>query len=161
MTQHQDLDVLQHGATARRRGFGFQIFGIEVVTFTRKEESTETVLCTTGWRGISVLISGQAMLTRWHCGEIAEGGVPILMANRSQDFTSYALQSQRVRFLTLRLGRKVSRSRMVEMVGDQVSAQVIEEIALDRGLDYHQVVVSDGREGDGAGINTTSTLRQP
>jgi hypothetical protein len=161
MTQPQDLDVLQHGATAKRRGFRFQIFGVEVVTFNRKEEPTETVLCTTGWRGLSVRLSGQVMLRRWHSGEIAEDAVPDLMVNRSQDFTSYLLQSQRARFLMLRIGRKVSRSRMVEMVGDQVSAQMIEEVAPDRGEDYQQVVISDGAEGEGGGVDATSALRQP
>lgn len=158
MTQPQDLDVLQHGATARRRGFRFQSFGIEMVTFIRKVEPTETVLCTTGWRGLSLRLSGQVILRQWRSGEIAEGGAPDLMVNRSQDFTSYVLQSQRATFLMLRIGRKVSRSKMVEMVGDQVSAQVIEEVALDRGVDYQQVVISDG---EGSGIDAPSTPRQP
>lgn len=158
MTQPQDLDVLQHGATARRRGFRFQSFGIEMVTFIRKVEPTETVLCTTGWRGLSLRLSGQVILRQWRSGEIAEGGAPDLMVNRSQDFTSYVLQSQRATFLMLRIGRKVSRSKMVEMVGDQVSAQVIEEVALDRGVDYQQVVISDG---EGSGIDAQSTPRQP
>lgn len=160
MTQPQDLDVLQHGATAKRRGLRFQIFGIEVVTFTREEEPTETALCTTGWRGISLRLSGQIMLRRWCSGEIAEVDVPGLMVNRSQDFTSYSLQSQRARFLMLRIGRKESRSKMVEMVGDQVSAQVIEEVVQDNGMDFPQVVVSDGAEGEGSGIDAINAPRQ-
>jgi hypothetical protein len=75
---------------------------------------------------------------------------------RSQDFTSYSLQTRRARFLMLRIGRKVNRSKMVEMVGDQVSAQVIEEVVQDTELDYPQVVVSDDAEGEGGGIDATT-----
>jgi len=42
-----------------------------------------------------------------------------------------------------------------------VSAQVIEEVALDRGVDYQQVVISDGKEGEGSGIDAPSAPRQP
>lgn len=156
MTEPQDLDVLQHGATATRRGFHFPIFGVEVVSFTRHEDSRETVLCTTGWHGIAVRLSGKAILRRWAAGEIVEGPAPGLRVYRSQDFTSYSLQTRRARFLMLRIGRKVNRSKMVEMVGDQVSAQVIEEVVQDTELDYPQVVVSDDAEGEGGGIDATT-----
>lgn len=145
MNQSEDLDVLQHGAHAIRRGIRFPLFAIEWLKLTRIEEGgAEPVLCTPGWKGITVRLFGQTAFRRWARGSITEAATRAIEVTRSADFTHFRLQSKSASFLQIRFGARVSRSKMVEMCGDQVSAQCIEHVIPKRGRDYPQVVVSDG-----------------
>lgn len=145
MNQTEDLDVLQHGTHATRRGIRFPLFAVEWLKLTMiEEEGAEPVLCTPGWNGLTVRVFGQTALRRWTRGSITETTTRAVEVTRSADFTHFLLQGKSASFLQIRFGARVSRSKMVEMCGDQVSAQCIERVIQKRGRDYPQVVVSDG-----------------
>jgi len=145
MVQTEDLDVLQHGAHATRRGIRFPLFAVEWLKLTMIEEgAAEPVLCTPGWKGVTVRLFGQTALRRWARGSITEAATRAIEITRSADFTNFRLHSKSASFLQIRFGARVSRSKMVEMCGDQVSAQYIERVIPKRGRDYPQVVVSNG-----------------
>jgi hypothetical protein len=145
MVQSEDLDVVQHGAYATRRGIRFPLFAVEWLKLTKIEEGgAEPALCTPGWKGITVRLFGQSSLRRWARGSITEAATRAIEFTRNNDFTSFRLHSQSASFVEIRIGARVSRSKMVEMCGDQVSAQLIERVRPKRGHDYPQVVVSDG-----------------
>jgi hypothetical protein len=151
MNQTEDLDVLQHGAHATRRGVRFPLFAVEWLKLTMIEEGgVEPVLCTPGWKGVTVRLFGQTALRRWTLGSITETATRAIEITRSADFTHFRLQSKSASFLQIRVGARVSRSKMIEMCGDQVSAQCIERVIPKRGRDYPQVVVSDGTSDDAA-----------
>lgn len=145
MAQSEDLDVVQHGAYATRRGIRFPLFGVEWLKLTKIEEGgVEPALCTPGWKGLTIRLFGQTAFRRWSRGSITETATRAIEITRSNDFMSFRLHSQSASFLQIRVGARVSRSKMVEMCGDQVSAQLIERVRPKRGRDYPQVVVSDG-----------------
>lgn len=154
MNQTEDLDVLQHGAHATRRGIRFPLFAVEWLKLTMIEEGgADPVLCTPGWNGVTVRLFGQTAYRRWVRGCITEAATRAIEVTRIADFTQFRLQSKSASFLQIRLGARVSRSKMIEMCGDQVSAQCIERVTPKRGRDYPQVVVSsndDSPEGDTA-----------
>lgn len=151
MNQTEDLDVLQHGAHATRRGVRFPLFAVEWLKLTMIEEGgAEPVLCTPGWKGVTVRLFGQTAFRRWTRGSITETATRAIEITRSADFTHFRLQSKSASFLQIRFGARVSRSKMIEMCGDQVSAQCIERVIPKRGRDYPQVVVSDGKPDDAA-----------
>lgn len=145
MNQTDDLDVLQHGAQAIRRGIRFPLFAVEWLKLTKIEAGgVDPVLCTPGWKGITIRLFGQTAFRRWARGGITEATTRAIEVTRCADFTHFQLQSKSASFLQIRFGARVSRSKMVEMCGDQVSAQCIERVITKRGRDYPQVVVSDG-----------------
>jgi hypothetical protein len=151
MVQTVDLDVLQHGAYAKRRGIRFPLFAVEWLKLTIIEEGgPKPVLCTPGWKGITVRLFGQSAFRRWTRGSITETTTRAIEITRSNDFTHFRLLSKSASFLQIRLGTRVSRSKMVEMCGDQVSAQIIERVIPKRGRDYPQVVVSGDDPADDA-----------
>lgn len=152
MAQTDDLDVLQHGARATRRGLRLPLFAVEWLKLTMIEEGgAEPVLCTPGWKGLTVRLWGKTAYRRWARGSITETATSAIVVTRSTDFTNFRLHSKSASFLQIRFGARVSRSKMVEMCGDQVSAQYIERVTPQRGLDYPQVVV------DGPGEDATAT----
>ena len=144
MTQTESLDVLQYGAHAIRRGIRFPLFAVEWLRLAKMEEGgNEPVLCTPGWKGVTVRLFGQTEYRRWTRSGITEAATRIIEITRCNDFTNLKLQSKSASFLQIRFGARVSRSRMIEMDGDQVSAQMIERVTPKRGHDYPQLVVSN------------------
>lgn len=151
MTQTDDLDVLQHGAHAKRLGVRFPLFAVEWLKLTMIEKgSGAPVLCTPGWKGLTVRLCGRSTFRRWTQSGITETPTNAIEIVRSTDFTNIQLLSKTASFLQIRMGARVSRSKMVEMCGDQVAAQIIERVMPKRGRDYPQVVVSGEDLDDGA-----------
>lgn len=150
MTQKDDLDVLQHGAHAKRWGVRFPLFAVEWLKLTMVNDGGGVpALCTPGWKGFSVRLFGDTTFRRWtQCG-ITESPTRVVEITRSNDFTNLRLKSKTASFLQIRVGAKVSRSKMIEMCGDQVSAQLIERVTPKRGRDYPQVVVSGEDQDNG------------
>lgn len=144
MAQTDGLDVLQHGARATRRGLRLPLFAVEWVKFSMIEEGgDEPVLCTPGWKGLTVRLWGKTTYRRWERGSITETATSFIVVTRTTDFTNFRLHSKSASFLQIRIGARVSRSKMVEMCGDQVSAQYIEQVIPKRGRDYSQLIVSN------------------
>lgn len=147
MPTREELECLHHGLDVRRWGIDLHLIGIEWVQFNKKPQLERLpALCTSGWDGLTVRLSGKGHTARYANGTVVSTPSGRFARSSSPQFTYFVPTTPVSSFLRFRIGARKTRHKIVEMSGSQVSSVVIEEILPKRKRDFDQVVVSSSTD---------------
>lgn len=159
MPAHNSTHSIQHGAALHSLGLRCPWFAIEVVQLKRIESDAATAgqLCTSGWSGLRIAVLGKTTSRTFHVdGVLATATQPVSRIS-SRQFFAVDLQTSSATFLNIRIGRRRSRYKLVEVAGDQVASVTIENIESRRRHDLDQVVISSAEDVETAQESEVST----